>query len=244
MSRDFSSGDSLEVAPQLLGKLLVRADGRAGRIIEVEAYRGQDDPASHAYRGPTRRTATMWGPPAHLYVYFTYGMHWCANVVCGPEGVAAAVLLRALEPVSGLEQMRTARWPDAFAPAVAGSGGAVGTAVLPSGASAAAASGSVEGIRRPRAASGRGADRDLCRGPARLCQALGIDGSFDGADLATASDGVWLADDGVAPPDAPAVTSRTGISVATDVLWRWAYPDHPGVSPWRAGRSASSRLVP
>jgi DNA-3-methyladenine glycosylase len=100
--------DPLEVAPRLLNTLLVHGE-RAARIVEVEAYRGDQDPASHAFRGLTRRNATMFGPPGRLYVYFSYGMHWCANVVCRPEGVAGAVLLRAGAPVAGLGSMWAAR---------------------------------------------------------------------------------------------------------------------------------------
>lgn len=104
----FFARDPLEVAPDLLNKLIAR-NRRVGRIVEVEAYRGADDPASHAFRGPTPRNEVMFGPAGRLYVYRSYGIHWCANVVCGTDGVAGAVLLRAVEPVRGLPAMRADR---------------------------------------------------------------------------------------------------------------------------------------
>lgn len=108
-TEDFSflEAPSYEVAPQLLGCVLVRQlDGRqlAGRIVEVEAY-DQSDAASHSFRGKTQRTATMFGPSGHLYVYFTYGMHYCGNIVTSGEGQGAGVLIRAVEPLEGLEVM-------------------------------------------------------------------------------------------------------------------------------------------
>ena len=108
LSRSFYRRDPRAVAPDLLNKVLVRGR-RAGRIVEVEAYCGTIDPGSHAYRGRTNRNATMFGRPGLLYVYFTYGMHFCANAVCGEEGEGLAVLLRGLTPLSGLGQMRRHR---------------------------------------------------------------------------------------------------------------------------------------
>ena len=108
LKRDFYRRDPREVAPDLLNKVLVRGR-RTGRIVEVEAYCGSIDPGSHAYRGRTDRNATMFGRPGLLYVYFTYGMHFCANAVCGEEGEGLAVLLRGLTPLSGLGDMRRYR---------------------------------------------------------------------------------------------------------------------------------------
>lgn len=186
LGRDFFRRPSLVLAPDLLNKVLV-AGGRRGRIVEVEAYCGADDPASHGFRGRTPRNATMFGPPGHLYVYFTYGMHFCANVVGGEDGVAEAVLLRGLTPLEGLDAMRSAR------------------------------------------PTSRG-DDDLCAGPARLCLALGIDRSLDGADLVTGDRGVTVVDDGAPPPPAPVAARRVGIRVATDRLWRFYVAGAPGVS--------------
>lgn len=110
--REFLARPAVQVAPELLGATL-RVDSPDGtaavRLTEVEAYEGLADPASHAFRGPTRRTAVMFGPPGHLYVYFSYGMHWCANVVCQPDGTAGAVLLRAGDVIDGVELVRRRR---------------------------------------------------------------------------------------------------------------------------------------
>jgi DNA-3-methyladenine glycosylase len=187
--REVLLAGSVAAAPHLVGALLVAGE-RIGRIVEVEAYGGADDPASHAWKGPTRRNATMFAPAGRLYVYFTYGMHWCANVVTGSQGDGQAVLVRALEPVAGLQAMRTAR----------------------------------PGVSR---------DRDLCRGPGRLCRALGIDGSHDGLDLLNPAAPVRLVvddDGGTSDEPAPVATTRIGISRAAEVPWRWCRPGSPYLS--------------
>lgn len=112
LTRDWFSRDVLAVARELPGMHLVRViDGQTirSRITETEAYRGEEDLACHARAGKTRRTAVMYGPPGHAYIYFTYGMHWCLNVVCMPENFPAAVLIRAVEPVDGLTSIASRR---------------------------------------------------------------------------------------------------------------------------------------
>ncbi len=112
LTKAFYERDALTVARELIGCLFVHRlpDAiLAVRLVETEAYRGEQDPGSHGYRGVTPRTRTMFGPPGRLYVYFTYGMHWCVNIVCGREGTCEAVLLRAGEPVDGVDRMRINR---------------------------------------------------------------------------------------------------------------------------------------
>jgi len=196
LPREFYARDARVVAPELLNKILIAPDGRSGRIVEVEAYCGAEDAAAHSYRGKTPRNATMFGQAGHLYVYFTYGMHWCANAVCGEAGEGVAVLFRALEPIAGIERMR---------------------------------------VSRPRARK----DTDLCSGPARLAQALGINGAHDGADLVSGDQGFRVLSDGEAPPDSPVVSPRIGISQAVDFPWRWSIRGNPHVS---RGRGRGERI--
>jgi DNA-3-methyladenine glycosylase len=112
LRRAFYERNTVCVAKDLLGKVLVRKFGATsleGVIVETEAYRGYDDAASHAYRGPTRRNQVMFGEPGHAYVYFTYGMHYCLNVTTEPAGQAGAVLIRAVQPIKGIDKMKKRR---------------------------------------------------------------------------------------------------------------------------------------
>ncbi len=179
LPRAFYNRPTLEVARDLIGKTLLRrtVEGLAGGVIvETEAYVAAVDPAAHAYRGKTPRNASMFAAPGTAYVYRSYGIHYCLNVVTESEGVAAAVLLRAIRPTVGLELMRRRRGP---------------------------------GI----------SDRDLARGPGRLCQALALTTSEDGADLL--GDELWLTETPGVEPLTIAATPRIGITQAADWLWRF-----------------------
>jgi DNA-3-methyladenine glycosylase len=181
-----------EVAPDLLGCVLEHetADGLVAVVLtEVEAYDGQTDPASHAYRGRTARNAVMFGPAGHAYVYFTYGMHFCVNVVCMPAGTASAVLLRAGKVIAGEDL-----------------------------------------ARRRRSAQSQ---RDLARGPARLCQALGIDRGLDGADLCVAGSPLRLRVPRSGRKAAISTGPRVGVREGADVPWRFWLDGEPTVSVYR-----------
>jgi DNA-3-methyladenine glycosylase len=171
LERDFFARSVHEVAPAVVGCTLL-VDGVGGRIVEVEAY-DADDPASHGYRGLTARNGAMFGPPGHAYVYRSYGVHWCLNLVCGPEGRAEAVLVRALEPLAGLDAMRRRRGLDA--------------------------------------------ERLLCAGPGRLCQALGVSGEHDGLPLDRPPFELRAAGEAVEVARGP----RVGITRATEHPWRY-----------------------
>jgi DNA-3-methyladenine glycosylase len=188
------------VAAELIGKIVVSTVGgllTAGRIVETEAYLGYDDPASHGYRHRRNaRNGALFGPPGIWYVYLSYGMHWCANLVCQRAGLASAVLLRALEPLEGLDVMRERR--------------------------------------------GEMPDRQLCSGPGRLCQALGIDRDLDGLSMA-GGPVVVLRGTRVAA-SAISATPRIGITKAAD----WPLRFHLAGSSWtsRKEKSGESRGSP
>ena len=180
LTRDFLARPVHEVAPELIGAALL-VDGVGGRIVEVEAY-DQDDPASHSFRGRTARTASMFGPAGCAYVYRSYGIHWCLNLVCGEEDRAEAALVRALEPTHGLEAMRARR--------------------------------------------GHQAERALCSGPGKLCQALGITRVHDGLSLDEPPFEL-LARESEAPL---AVGPRVGITRAVEQPWRYGLAGSPFLS--------------
>jgi DNA-3-methyladenine glycosylase len=205
--RDFFARNSVTVAPELLGCVLEHETAQglvAVELTEVEAYSGRADPASHSYRGRTKRNAVMFGPPGHAYVYFTYGMHFCVNLVCLlQEDSASAVLLRAGAIVAGEELARA---------------------------------------RRTRGATPV-ASRDLARGPARLCQALGIDLSLDGADACTTSSPLRIRAGHHARSAGIMAGPRVGISRATEFPWRFWLEGDPTVSPYRAHVPRKRKLV-
>jgi DNA-3-methyladenine glycosylase len=180
LTRAFFVRSVHEVAPELIGATLL-VDGVGGPIVEVEAY-DQDDPASHGFGGLTARTASMFGPPGHAYVYRSYGIHWCLNLVCAPEGRAEAALVRALEPTHGLAAMRARRGLDA--------------------------------------------ERSLCSGPGKLCQALGITRDQDGLPL-DAPPFELLARE--TEPEL-AVGERIGITRAVEEPWRFGLAGSPFLS--------------
>ncbi len=192
LGRDFFARDTLAVARELLGQRLVRiweGERLSGCVVEVEAYIGEEDQACHARCGRTKRNATMYGPPGHAYVYFVYGMHHCLNVVTGRKGFPAAVLIRALEPLEGIEVMRARR--------------------------------------------GGRADVELTSGPARLCQALGIDRRFDGVDLCVPDASLFVEKSGALPDVAVTTGPRVGVrgdEAALAAPWRFYVQDNGYVS--------------
>jgi len=207
--REFFARPSVQVAPDLLGCVLEHETAAglvAVELTEVEAYDGENDPASHAYHGKTRRNAVMFGPPGHAYVYFTYGMHFCVNFVCLGNGGASAVLLRAGAITEGEDLARARRTRGAAAVAY----------------------------------------RDLARGPARLCQALDIDRSLDGADVCVADSPLRVRWPSARTTDRSAQIKtgpRVGIAAAAEVPWRFWLGGEPSVSPYRAHVPRQRKLV-
>ena len=188
----------VEVAEELIGCTVSFGDG-SGVIVETEAYH-DSEPACHAFAGLTPRTETLFGPPGHAYVYRSYGVHALLNAVCEPEGVGAAVLIRALEPVAGIEQMRARRAPNG-----ARRGGPPG------------ANGGPGGVCRP---APRLRDTDLCSGPGKLTQALGIWLTENGGDLRTGPIRIGPRAEGW---DRPVVVgTRVGINKAVELPWRFS----------------------
>jgi DNA-3-methyladenine glycosylase len=218
LQREFFARPADQVAPELLGCVIAHqtAEGLVAVLLaEVEAYMGRADPASHAYRGRTARNAVMFGPPGHVYVYFTYGMHFCVNLVCSPEGEASAVLLRAGRVIDGVPLARARRW---------------GTAAQPRDG---APDGTEAPGRRNRPRAGQ-RELDLARGPARLCESLGIDRSQNGTDACDPASGLRvLAAPAPVSPGSISRGPRVGVSQAAEVAWRYWITGDPAVSPYR-----------
>ena len=200
-------------------------EGRvAVALTEVEAYAGDIDPASHAYRGKTARNAVMFGPPGYAYVYFTYGMHFCVNVVCLPAGTANAVLLRAGRVIAGEDLARRRR---------AGRRLAAGPSDGPAGPP------------DPPAASVL-SFRELARGPARLCQALAIDRTQNGVDLCDPASPLRLygpdVDGGAGPEGAVSAGPRVGVSAGAETNWRFWRSNDETVSAYRPAKARVPRV--
>lgn len=227
LPRAFFARPATDVAPELLGCVISNQTSAglvAAVIVEVEAYAGPADPASHAYRGKTARNAVMFGEPGHAYVYFTYGMHFCVNLVCQPAGAAAAVLIRAGYVVAGIELATSRR--------------AVKRRDADSGAAAQRAAD--DGVAERRAARKGAASglRDLARGPARLCQALGIDRARNGADACDPASPLLvtrLAGDPDLGSGRGAIVAgpRIGVSQGGETPWRFWVADNNFVSNYR-----------
>ncbi|MDQ1129828.1 DNA-3-methyladenine glycosylase [Microbacterium sp. SORGH_AS 888] len=228
-TREALDGLPVEVAPLLLGAVLetvVDAERVAVRITEVEAYAGKGtgdrvDPGSHARMGRTRRNATMWGEPGHLYVYLSHGIHSCVNVVCGPEGVAGGLLLRGGEVVAGADVATRRR-----------------LAARPA-ARRAAASGAVPADAAPLP------PRDLARGPGRLGDAVGLrhpvhDGidAVTGREQAGAVARLLLPDEPIAEFESGPRVGVAGVAGTAAFPWRFFVPGDPTVSAFRWGRGA------
>jgi DNA-3-methyladenine glycosylase len=249
------SGSTLEAGRALLGARLVQAAGwnvRVGRIVEVEAYVGEDDEACHARFGPTKRNAVMFGPPGHAYVYLVYGMYCCLNVVTEVEGRAAALLVRAVEPLDGIDAMRAAR-QDWETRRRAGDGRAAARASVATKDPERRAGGPGEGRSRGLPVPARGnvsAARQrvsllpaaaLASGPGVVCVAFSIDRADNGADLCDPRRPLHLeparADD---PPVAVMTGPRIGIGYAGEpwrsLPWRLWVAGSPAVSGARGGR--------
>jgi DNA-3-methyladenine glycosylase len=228
LPREFYARPAHEVAPELLGCVLEHetADGLvAVELTEVEAYAGDADPASHAYRGRTARNAVMFGPPGHLYVYFTYGMHFCVNIVCGAPGVAVAVLLRAGRVIVGEDLARYRRGAHPGAPDPTGQGSAD--------------QGRIDAGPTDRGRLARViAPRDLARGPARLCQALAIDREQNGADLCALASPIRLRGPAASSVPVAGITTiamgpRVGVRLGAEIPWRFWTAGDPTVSVYR-----------